>query len=68
MNKSGHTVSMESFSPITPGAIQTRSFSENIQRAKRLISGRKNIRLMICLALMWMLIGIAYVLSISFVT
>jgi hypothetical protein len=68
MNKSGHTVSIESFSPITSGAIQTKSLSENIRRAKRLISGRKNIHLMICLALMWILIGIAYVLLLSFFT
>ncbi|WYZ42402.1 hypothetical protein EsH8_VI_000101 [Colletotrichum jinshuiense] len=38
----------------------TKSSRENLRRAAKLFSGWPQIRLMVCLGLMWMLVGIAY--------
>ncbi|KAL2883197.1 hypothetical protein SGCOL_001387 [Colletotrichum sp. CLE4] len=39
---------------------KTQSLGENLRRAARLFEGWAQVRLMICLTLLWMLVGIAY--------
>ncbi|EQB50995.1 major facilitator superfamily transporter [Colletotrichum gloeosporioides Cg-14] len=61
MNNSTYTISADQF--IRTGSteeVKTMSFGENIHRAGRLFKGRTGIRLMICLTMLWMLVGIAY--------
>ncbi|KAH7126065.1 putative sugar transporter [Dactylonectria macrodidyma] len=60
-NGSNYTVSADQFIPVPERTEkETLSFHENIRRAMGLFSGAKQCRLMVCLMLMWMLIGIAY--------
>ncbi|CAI0653665.1 unnamed protein product, partial [Colletotrichum noveboracense] len=61
MNKLTYTISADQF--IRTGStaeVKTKSFGGNIHRAGRLFKGRTQIRLMICLTMLWMLVGIAY--------
>ncbi|KAI8190770.1 hypothetical protein KHU50_000395 [Colletotrichum sp. SAR 10_65] len=61
MNRSSYTISADQF--IRMGSteeVKTMSFGENIHRASRLFKGKTQIRLMICLTMLWMLVGIAY--------
>ncbi|VUC33006.1 unnamed protein product [Clonostachys rosea] len=60
LNKANYAASADDFVRMEVSVTETKSFSENLQRAKRLVTGGKQIWLMTCLALMWMLIGIAY--------
>lgn len=60
MNGSGHTVSADQFIRTAPvGGVKTTSFGENIRRARRLFAGKTQVQLMVCLTLLWALIGIA---------
>ncbi|KAF0324359.1 major facilitator superfamily transporter [Colletotrichum asianum] len=61
MNRSSYTISADQFIRIgSTEEVKTMSFGENIHRASRLFKGKTQIRLMICLTMLWMLVGIAY--------
>lgn len=61
-NGSNYTVSVDQFIPVPERSQnETVSIHDNLRRAGKLFSGPKQLRLMICLILMWILIGIAYV-------
>ncbi|KAK7402685.1 hypothetical protein QQX98_011548 [Neonectria punicea] len=60
-NGSDYTVSVDQFIPVPEQTNkETLSVRENVRRAAKLFSGPKQARLMACLVVMWMLIGIAY--------
>jgi hypothetical protein len=58
-NKSDYTATVSDFTASTQTLQQTKSLRENLHRMKRLFKGPKQARLMICLILIWMLVGIA---------
>ncbi|KAK1659953.1 major facilitator superfamily domain-containing protein [Colletotrichum godetiae] len=68
MNRSEYTVTAAQFVRTTrqqeteeeEAVAKTQSLGENLRRAARLFEGWAQVRLMICLTLLWMLVGIAY--------
>ncbi len=59
MNGSDYRVETDQFIPDDGEAAKTASFQENWKRLARLFSGGRQIWLMSCLVMMWLLIGIA---------
>lgn len=58
-NKSDYTVTVSDFAASSQTIHQTKSLRENLRRMRGLFKGAKQARLMFCLILTWMLIGIA---------
>jgi hypothetical protein len=58
-NKSDYTASVSDFSASSQTRQHTKSPRENMKRVANLFKGPKKARLMVCLMLLWMLVGIA---------
>lgn len=59
INGSDYTLTAEHFAPAPQQGVQIRSLRENARRTAALFSGARQLRLITCLALLWILIGIA---------
>lgn len=60
INGSDHSLTVENFAPAQQQGVQVRSLRENARRTAALFNAR-HLRLSACLAVLWILIGIAYV-------